>query len=147
PREGRITYAATIAEAVADADLIQESVPERLDLKHTVLAEIDRHTKPEAIIGSSTSGIKPSDMQPAMAKHPERLVVAHPFNPVYLLPLVEIVGGEKTSADAIQKARTLYASIGMKPVVIRKEIEAFVGDLLLEAMWPEALWLVKDGIC
>src|SRR5690606_6257472 len=147
PKEGRITYAATIAEAVADADLIQERVPERLDLKHKVLAEVDRHAKPDAIIGSSTSGIKPSDMQPALPKHPERLVVGHPFNPVYLLPLVEIVGGEGTSAEAIEKAKALYASIGMKPVVIRKEIEAFVGDRLLEAMWREALWLIKDGIC
>ena len=147
PKEGRITYAATIEEAVGDADIVQESVPERLDLKHRVLAEIDRHAKPDAIIGSSTSGIKPSDMQTALARHPERLVVGHPFNPVYLLPLVEIVGGEKTTADAIGKAKAIYGSIGMKPVVIRKEIEAFVGDRLLEAMWREALWLVKDGIC
>lgn len=147
PKEGRITYAATIAEALADADLIQESVPERLDLKHKVLAEVDRHAKPAAIIGSSTSGIKPTDMQPALEKHPERLVVGHPFNPVYLLPLVEIVGGEKTSSEAIEKAKKIYASIGMKPVVIRKEIDAFVGDRLLEALWREALWLIKDGIC
>ncbi|MET0170473.1 MAG: 3-hydroxyacyl-CoA dehydrogenase NAD-binding domain-containing protein, partial [Aliihoeflea sp.] len=142
---GRITYPATIAEAVADANLIQESVPERLDLKHKVLAEIDAHARPDALIGSSTSGIKPTDMATAL-KRPERLVVGHPFNPVYLLPLVEIVGGENTSAEAIAKAKELYASIGMKPVVIRKEIEAFVGDRLLEAVWREALWLIKDGV-
>lgn len=146
PPEGTLTFAASIAEAVADAAIIQESVPERLDLKHRVLAEIDAHAGPEALIGSSTSGIKPSEMATAL-KNPERLVVAHPFNPVYLLPLVEIVGGEKTSADFIEKAKALYASVGMKPVMIRKEIEAFVGDRLLEAMWREALWLVKDGIC
>jgi carnitine 3-dehydrogenase len=145
PKEGRITYAKTIAEAVAGADFIQESVPERLDLKHRVLAEIDAHAAKDALIGSSTSGIKPTDMQPAM-KRPERLVVGHPFNPVYLLPLVEIVGGEKTSKKAIARAREVYSAIGMKPVVIRKEIEAFVGDRLLEAAWREALWLVKDGI-
>ncbi|MCO6390137.1 carnitine 3-dehydrogenase [Aliihoeflea aestuarii] len=145
PAEGRITYPATIAEAVADADLIQESVPERLDLKHKVLAEIDAHARPDALIGSSTSGIKPTDMATAL-KRPERLVVAHPFNPVYLLPLVEIVGGENTGAEAIANAKELYASIGMKPVVIRKEIEAFVGDRLLEAVWREALWLIKDGV-
>ncbi|TIX68252.1 MAG: L-carnitine dehydrogenase, partial [Mesorhizobium sp.] len=86
-------------------------------------------------------------MQVAMKKHPERLVVGHPFNPVYLLPLVEIVGGEQTFPEAIEVAKELYASIGMKPVVVRKEIEAFVGDRLLEAAWREALWLVKDGIC
>lgn len=147
PKEGKITYAKTIAEAVADADFIQESVPERLELKHKVLAEIDAHAPSSALIGSSTSGIKPTDMQVAMKKHPERLVVGHPFNPVYLLPIVEIVGGEQTWPEAIELAREYYAEIGMKPVVIRKEIEAFVGDRLLEAMWREALWLIKDGIC
>ena len=146
PKEGRIVYATSIAEAVAGADFIQESVPERLDLKHKVLAEIDAHAPANALIGSSTSGIKPSDMATAL-RYPERLVVGHPFNPVYLLPLVEIVGGEKTEPEAIEMAREIYASIGMKPVVIRKEIEAFVGDRLLEAMWREALWLIKDGIC
>jgi carnitine 3-dehydrogenase len=146
PKEGRITYAKTIAEAVAGADFIQESVPERLDLKHKVLAEIDAHGAPDALVGSSTSGILPSDMQTAM-KRGDRLVVAHPYNPVYLLPLVEIVGGKDTSKAAIEKAKALYASIGMKPVVIRKEIEAFVGDRLLEAAWRESLWLIKDGIC
>ena len=145
PKEGKITYVKTIAEAVSGADFIQESVPERLDLKHRVLAEIDLHAAKDALVGSSTSGIKPTDMQSAM-KRPERLVVGHPFNPVYLLPLVEIVGGETTSKKFIERAREIYASIGMKPVVIRKEIEAFVGDRLLEAAWREALWLVKDGI-
>jgi carnitine 3-dehydrogenase len=145
PEEGRITYAKTIAGAVAGADLIQESVPERLDIKHRVLAQIDAHAKADALIGSSTSGIKPSDMQSVM-NHPQRLVVAHPFNPVYLLPIVEIVGGQLTSKEFTEKARELYASIGMKPVVIQKEIEAFVGDRLLEALWREALWLIKDGI-
>lgn len=147
PAEGQINYAGTLAEAVADADLIQESVPEQLALKHKVLAAIDAYAPANALVGSSTSGIKPTDMQMAMPAHPERLVVGHPFNPVYLLPLVEVVGGEKTSAVFIEKAKALYASIGMKPVVVRKEIEAFVGDRLLEAMWREALWLIKDGIC
>ena len=146
PKEGRITYAGSIAEAVADADLIQESVPERLDLKHRVLAEIDAHAMPSALVGSSTSGLKPTDMQAAMTRHPERLVVAHPFNPVYLLPVVEIVGGEQTWPEAVALAMDYYAGIGMKPVRIRKEIEAFVGDRLLEAVWREALWLIKDGI-
>ncbi|PRD58699.1 carnitine 3-dehydrogenase [Phyllobacterium myrsinacearum] len=145
PQEGKLTFAKTIAEAVAGANFIQESVPERLDLKHKVLAEIDKHAAVDAIIGSSTSGILPSDMQTSM-QHPERLVVGHPYNPVYLLPLVEIVGGKLTSPEAIETARELYASIGMKPVVIRKEIEAFVGDRLLEAVWREALWLIKDDI-
>lgn len=146
PPEGKLTYARTIAEAVDGMPFIQESVPERLDLKHRVLAEIDAHAPSDALIGSSTSGIRPTDMATA-CKRPERLVVGHPYNPVYLLPIVEIVGGEKTSQEFIGKAREIYAGIGMKPVVVRKEIEAFVGDRLLEAMWREALWLIKDGIC
>lgn len=145
PAEGRLTFAASIADAVSGATLIQESVPERLDLKHKVLAEIDRHAPAQALVGSSTSGIKPTEMQTTMNR-PERLVVAHPFNPVYLLPLVEIVGGQKTAPAFIEKAQEAYASIGMKPVVIRKEIEAFVADRLLEALWREALWLINDDI-
>ncbi|MEX0345367.1 MAG: 3-hydroxyacyl-CoA dehydrogenase NAD-binding domain-containing protein [Rhizobiaceae bacterium] len=146
PAEGAITYAQSIEEAVAPADLIQESVPERLELKHKVLAEIDAHASASALIGSSTSGLKPSDMQTAMA-NPDRLFVAHPFNPVYLLPVVEIVGGESTSPETIERAKSAYASIGMKPVHVKKEIEAFVADRLLEAIWRESLWLIKDGIC
>ena len=145
PEEGTLTFAATIEQAVKYADLIQESVPERLELKHKVLAEIDAHARADALIGSSTSGLKPTDMQAPMAR-PERLVVAHPFNPVYLLPLVEIVAGEKTAPEMVEKAKAIYVSIGMKPVVIAKEIEAFVGDRLLEALWREALWLIKDGV-
>ena len=80
-------------------------------------------------------------------KHPERLIVAHPFNPVYLLPLVELVGGKQTSSAFIERATAFYETIGMKPIVVRKEIEAFVADRLLEAVWREALWLIKDGIC
>lgn len=145
PREGTITFTGSLAEAVSGATLVQESVPERLEIKHKVLAEIDAHAPTAALVGSSTSGILPSDMQTAMSR-PERLVVAHPYNPVYLLPLVEIVGGKQTSKANIERASELYASIGMKPVVVRKEIEAFVGDRLLEAVWREALWLIKDGI-
>lgn len=146
PPEGRIAYAGSIAEAVSGADLIQESVPERLDVKHKVLAEIDAHARTDALVGSSTSGIKPSDMQTAM-NNPARLFVAHPFNPVYLLPVVEIVGGAATGQDTIDRAMAAYATIGMKPVHVKKEIEAFVADRLLEAIWRESLWLIKDGIC
>src|SRR5690606_26736099 len=115
PKEGKLTFAKTIAEAVADADFIQESVPERLDLKHKVLAEIDSHAPANAIIGSSTSGILPTDMQVAMKKHPERLVVGHPYDPVYLLPLVEIVGGQQTFPAAVGVAPGQYVPPGEKP--------------------------------
>ena len=145
PERGRLRFADSLEQAVADAQLIQESVPERLDLKHRVLQAIDAAASPDAIIGSSTSGLLPSDLQQGM-RHPERLVVAHPYNPVYLLPLVELVGGQDTSTDTIQRAAEIYTSLGMKPVTIKREIEAFVGDRLLEALWREALWLVKDDI-
>ena len=111
-----------------------------------MLAEIDAACPPDALIGSSTSGLLPSDLQAGLA-HPERLFVAHPYNPVYLLPLVEIVGGKATTAATIDRARAVLDAIGMKGVVIAREIEAFVGDRLLEALWREALWLIKDDIC
>jgi carnitine 3-dehydrogenase len=145
PPRGRLTFGASIEAAVEGADFVQESVPERLDQKRDALRAIDAAADPEVIIGSSTSGLLPSDLQEGMA-HPERLVVAHPFNPVYLLPLVEIVAGKATSAEAVERAVALYAALGMKPVVIRREIEAFVGDRLLEALWREALWLVRDDV-
>ncbi|NTF45584.1 carnitine 3-dehydrogenase [Rhizobium rhizogenes] len=146
PPRGRLTFKDTLEAAVDGADWIQESVPERLDLKRNVLTQIDAAAKPDALIGSSTSGLLPTDLQRDM-RHPERLFVAHPYNPVYLLPLVEIVGGEKTSAATIQAAMDRLPPIGMKGVHIAKEIEAFVGDRLLEALWREALWLIKDDIC
>jgi carnitine 3-dehydrogenase len=144
-QRGKVSYAKTIGEAVDGALLVQESVPERLDLKQTIHQEIGEAITDTAIIGSSTSGLLPSDIQ-RMMPHADRMMVAHPYNPVYLLPVVEIVGGAKTSADAIDTAMQLYTDIGMKPVHIAKEIDAFVGDRLLEAMWRESLWLVKEGV-
>ncbi len=146
PARGTLVFCETLEEAVSDADWIQESVPERLDLKRGVLNKIDAAAKPDALIGSSTSGLLPTDLQRDM-QHPERLFVAHPYNPVYLLPLVEIVGGEKTSPETIKAAIDRLGPIGMKGVHIAREIEAFVGDRLLEALWREALWLIKDDIC
>ena len=143
--EGRVDYADSVELAVKNAELIVESVPERLDIKQSVYAEIENSASIEAIIASSTSGIMPSDLQAKM-QHPERLLVAHPFNPVYLLPLVELVGGKNTSAETIERARAIYDFLGMHPLHVKKEIEAFIADRLLEAVWRESLWLVKDGI-
>jgi len=143
--EGAIHYAKSLQEAVTLAQLIVESVPERLDIKQSVYADIEKYAAPNALIASSTSGIMPSDLQSEM-QHPERLLVAHPFNPVYLLPLVELVGGKATSAKTIERAKGIYHSIGMHPLHVKKEIEAFIADRLLEAVWRESLWLVKDGI-
>ncbi len=141
----RLSFVPTLAEAVEHADLIQENVPEREDLKKNVLREIDEYAKKDAIIGSSTSGIMPSVLQEGL-KHPERFLVAHPFNPVYILPLVELVGGEKTSKTVVDEAKKFYQSIDMKVLVIQKEIEGHVADRLMEALWRESLHLVNDGI-
>lgn len=141
PVEGELSFVGSIEEAVKDADWIQESVPERLEIKHKVFAEIQKHCRKEALIGSSTSGFKPSELQQGAAR-PEQIFVAHPFNPVYLLPLIELVGNAGTTA----RARAILTQIGMKPLVVRKEIDAHIADRFLEAVWREALWLVKDGI-
>jgi len=145
PARGTLAFADSIADAVAKAELIVEAVPERLEVKQAVYAEIEAAAANDAIISSSTSGIMPSDLQ-AQMKHPERLMVGHPFNPVYLLPLVEMVGGKRTAMSTIDRARGFYSAIGMHPLHVRKEIEAFIADRFLEAVWREALWLVKDEI-
>ncbi|MEQ9608385.1 MAG: 3-hydroxyacyl-CoA dehydrogenase NAD-binding domain-containing protein, partial [Kiloniellaceae bacterium] len=121
--KGRLTFAASIAEAVRNAELIVESVPERLDIKQAVYAEVETAALPTALIASSTSGILPSDLQAKMML-PERLLVAHPFNPVYLLPLVELVGGARTAPVTIERAKAIYTAHGMHPLHIKKEIEA-----------------------
>ncbi len=142
---GKVTVVKEIAAAVADADFIQESAPERLDLKQKILAEVDRHSRPDVIIGSSTSGLLPSEIQAGM-QHPERFMVGHPFNPVYLMPLVEVVGGKLTTKANIDKGMAFYRSIGMQPLHVRKEIDAFVADRLMEALWREALWLIEEDV-
>jgi len=145
PVEGTMTFCASVAEATAPASWIQESVPEELALKHKVLAEIEAAAPQSAIIASSTSGFKPSELQDG-AKNPERILVAHPFNPVYLLPLVEVVASPAVSIDTRDQACDVLASIGMKPLVVRKEIDAHIADRLMESVWREALWLVNDDI-
>ncbi|WP_281687432.1 L-carnitine dehydrogenase [Pseudomonas citronellolis] len=141
----RLKFVDTIEECVRDADFIQESAPERLDLKCELHARISAAAKPDALIGSSTSGLLPSEFY-ADATHPGRCVVGHPFNPVYLLPLVEVVGGQKTDPAAIQAAIAVYRSLGMRPLHVRKEVPGFIADRLLEALWREALHLVNDGV-
>ncbi len=142
---GVATFVPSLEEAVHDADVIQESAPEDEPLKRRLLTEIEGHARPEALVCSSTSGLLPSRLQMDMT-HPERFVVGHPFNPVYLLPLVEVVAGEQTTEETVARAVEHYASIGMKPLRVRKEIDGFVADRLLEALWREALWLVNDDI-
>lgn len=144
-KEGAIQYCDSLEQAVAAAQLIVESVPERLDIKQSVYAQIEAFAAADALIASSTSGIMPSDLQANMS-HPERLLVAHPFNPVYLLPLVELVAGKATAGEVVEQAKAFYTSLGMHPLHVKKEIEAFIADRLLEAVWRESLWLVKDSV-
>lgn len=143
PPEGRLSFHDSIPEAVSGVDWVQESVPERLDLKHRVLAEIQSACPAEAVIGSSTSGFKPSELRQGAAR-PGQILVTHPFNPVYLLPLIEVVAGD--DASMVERASQALTELGMFPLAIRGEIDAHVADRFLEAVWREALWLVKDGI-
>lgn len=143
--QDRLRFFSTPEACVRDADFIQESAPERLDLKLSLHARISGAAKPEAVIASSTSGLLPSEFYES-AIDPERCVVGHPFNPVYLLPLVEIVGGKRTAPEAIEAARTVYTRLGMRPLHVRKEVPGFIADRLLEALWREALHLVNDGV-
>jgi len=144
PDEGALRLVSSVTEAVSGADWIQESVPERLDLKRQVYGEIEA-ANPASPIGSSTSGFKPSQLRDGMETG-ERLFVTHPFNPVYLLPLVEIVGGEGADAGLVAAACDTLRGLGMYPLEIGAEIDAHIADRLLEAVWREALWLVNDGV-
>jgi carnitine 3-dehydrogenase len=142
----RLTFVDSLDAAVKGADLIQENVPERLELKREILAAVDAAAAPETIIGSSTSGFKPSDLQQDCANAPGRVIVAHPFNPVYLLPLVELVGGDATQPAHTERAQALYQALAMRPLVVKREIEGHIADRLMEALWREALHLVNDGV-
>jgi carnitine 3-dehydrogenase len=145
PREGRITFVDSPEEAAAGADFVQESAPERVELKQRLLAAASAAAGPDVVFCSSTSGLRPSLLQAEMT-HPERLAVGHPFNPVYLLPLVELCAGEHTAPETLRRAGAVYRAVGMHPLVVRNEIDGFLADRLLEALWREALWLVHDDV-
>ncbi|OKH89309.1 3-hydroxyacyl-CoA dehydrogenase [Thalassospira sp. TSL5-1] len=145
PAEGKLEFSSSLADAVANATWVQESAPEQLAIKHRILAEIQQFSPKDAVIGSSTSGFKPSQLQEQVL-NPGQIVVAHPFNPVYLLPLIEIVASDKSEPDFVRHACEVLRDVGLKPLVIGKEIDAHIADRLLEAVWREGLWLVNDGI-
>ncbi len=145
PDEGALSFHDTIEDAVAGAAWIQESVPERLEIKHKVFQEVQAHCSTSSVIGSSTSGFKPSELQDG-ATGPEQILVTHPFNPVYLLPLIEVVPTDKNTPETIDRTKEILSVLGLYPLLVRKEIDAHIADRFLEAVWREALWLVKDGI-
>ncbi len=142
---GSWRFADSIAEAVAEAEWVQESVPEREDVKRRTLAAIDAAAPPGALLASSTSGLLPSRLQEDLAGA-ERFLVAHPFNPVYLLPLVELCGGRRTAPATLDRAEGILSTLGMHPLRLRHEIDGFVADRLMEALWREALHLVADDV-
>ena len=142
----RFRFVGSVAEAVGDADLVQESAPEREDLKIALFAEMDAHARPDTVLASSSSAFLPSHLQ-SQCSHPERVVIGHPFAPSYLLPLVEVVAGEKTAPEAMAWARDFYETVGKRSVVLKKEIEGYIANRFQMVVFEEALRLVEDGIC
>jgi carnitine 3-dehydrogenase len=140
----RLRFHSDLAAAVGEADMVQESSPEDSTLKRAVLAAIDQAAPPDAVIASSTSGFAMTMLQADCAR-PERCVVGHPFNPPYLIPLVEVVGGERTDPAAVDWLAAFYAAVGKRPLRLSRELPGFVGNRLQEAMWREALHMVAAG--
>jgi carnitine 3-dehydrogenase len=140
----RLRFAAGLADAVQDADVVQESTPERIDGKVRVFAELDAAAPPDALLASSTSGLTMTAMQ-AACRRPERTVVGHPFHPPYLIPLVEVVGGARTDPAAVDRLAAFYAAHGKEVVRLRREVPGFIATRLQEALWREMLHMVAEG--
>ena len=144
--QSNLKFMPALAQAVAGVDLVQENGPERIDFKKKLYGQLDELLPPDVIIASSSSGLTMSEIQSGAASHPERCVIAHPFNPPHLIPLVEIVGGAKTSEATIQRAAEFYTSIGQRTVRLNKEVPGHVANRLQAALGREVYHLVADGI-
>ena len=142
----RLAFTSDVAAAVADADFVQENGPEREDVKHEVFAVLDTAARPDVILASSSSGLLPSVIARGCPRHPERVVIGHPFNPPHLIPLVEVVPGEKTSEQAVEAALAFYTAVGKKPIRLRQELPGHVANRLQAALWQEAYSLVERGV-
>jgi 3-hydroxyacyl-CoA dehydrogenase len=142
----RLSFTADATEAVADADFVQENGPEREDVKHALFAVLDAAARPEVVLASSSSGLLPSMIAHGAPKHPERVLVGHPFNPPHLIPLVEVVPGERTSGDAVDTAMAFYAAVGKRPIRVRQEVPGHIANRLQAALWQEAYSLVERGV-
>jgi 3-hydroxyacyl-CoA dehydrogenase len=142
----RLSFTANQADALGQADFVQENAPERpgTDFKPKLYVDLDEATPEDTIIASSSSGIPPSTIQ-AMCKRPERVLIGHPFNPPHIVPLVEVVGGTKTSPDAVKQAMAFYKSIGKKPIQLNKELRGHVANRLQAALYKEVLYLIQSG--
>jgi len=141
----RLGFTTNMKEALANADFVQENGPERPDFKIKLFADMDAATPVDSIIASSSSGITPSVMQ-STCKHAERVLVGHPFNPPHIIPLVEVVGGAKTSPEAIQRAMEFYASIDKKPILLHKELPGHVANRLQAALYKEVAYLIQQNV-
>ena len=141
----RLSFTTNMKEALSEADLVQENAPERPDFKIKLYAEMEEVAPVDSLFASSSSGITPSVIQ-SQCKHPERVVIGHPFNPPHIIPLVEVVGGSKTSPDAIAQAISFYASIGKKPIHLKKELPGHVANRFQAALYREMLYLIEQGV-
>jgi 3-hydroxyacyl-CoA dehydrogenase len=144
--QNKLTFTAALTSAVKNADLVQENGPEKIDFKKTLYKQLDELLPPDVIIASSSSGLTMSEIQSACPSHPERCVIGHPFNPPHLVPLVEIVGGAKTSEDTIQRAAEFYTSMGKRAVRLNKEVPGHVANRLQAALAREVYHLVAEGV-
>jgi 3-hydroxyacyl-CoA dehydrogenase len=144
--QSNLSFTPALAQAVANADLVQENGPERIDFKQELYGELDQMLPPDVIIASSSSGLTMSEIQKGARSHPERCVIAHPFNPPHLIPLVEIVGGAKTSEETIRRAAEFYTSIGQRTVRLNKELPGHVANRLQAALAREVYYLVSEGV-
>jgi 3-hydroxyacyl-CoA dehydrogenase len=144
-KRDRLTFTTNVTEALSNADFVQENGPERQEFKIKLFADMDAATPPDSIIASSSSGLTMSVMQSA-CKHPERCVIGHPFNPPHMVPLVEIVAGEKTSPQVVEQAISFYTSIGKKSIHVRKEVVGHVANRLQAALYREVVYLIEQGV-
>jgi carnitine 3-dehydrogenase len=142
----RLSFTADPAEAVADADFVQENGPEREDVKHALFAVLDAAARPDVVLASSSSGLLPSMIARGALEHPERVLVGHPFNPPHLIPLVEVVPGEKTTEESVETAMAFYAAVGKRPIRVRREVPGHIANRLQAALWQEAYSLVERGV-
>jgi carnitine 3-dehydrogenase len=142
----RLSFVADPAGAVADADFVQENGPEREEVKHELYRVLDAAARPEVVLASSSSGLLPSAIALGCPEHPERVVIGHPFNPPHLIPLVEVVPGEKTSDEVVDRALAFYSAVGKRPIRLRQELPGHVANRLQAALWQEAYSLVERGV-
>ena len=144
--QSKLTFTPDVTEAVRGVGLVQENGPERIEFKIKLYAQLDELLPPDVIIASSSSGLTMSEIQSGCRSHPERCVIGHPFNPPHLIPLVEIVGGAKTSEESIQRALQFYAELGKQPVRLHKELPGHVANRLQAAIMREVYYLVSEGV-